>query len=99
MYGVVKYMDSVREWLKQKQYMSADIVSEQITIMGQTVLRRLLNNITKTSPAWFSILADEATDVANREQFNLSIKWVDEHYVVNEAPVGLFFLPDTTLTH
>lgn len=76
--------------------MSADIINEQITIMGQTVLGTLLSSIKSTSPSWFSILADEATDVANREQFNLSIRWVDEDYAVNEDPVGLFCLPDTT---
>ena len=86
----------VVEWLRQKKYMSADIVNEQITIMGQSVLRTLLSDMKKPSPAWFSVLCDEATDVANKEQFNLSVRWVDDDYNVHEVPLGLFCLPNIT---
>ena len=84
------------EWLKEKKYLSHDIVNEQITLMGHSVLRKLLSNMKKLSPSWFSIIADEVTDVVNREQLNLSIRWVDDEYCVSEDPVGLFALPDTT---
>ena len=46
------------------------------------------------TPYWFGIIADEATDVSNREQLNLSIRWVDEDYEVEH--VGLYVLPNTT---
>ena len=49
-----------------------------------------------SSPTWFSIIADEATDVVNREQFTLSIRWVNDDHNIHEDPVGLFCLPDTT---
>ena len=52
--------------------MSHDAVNEQITIMGHTMLRSLLHRITSNSPAWYSIIGDEATDVASREQLTLS---------------------------
>ncbi len=45
--------------------------------------------------SWYAIIADEATDVANREQLNLSIRWVSSEYEVSEDPVGLYCLPDT----
>ena len=86
----------INVWLENKKYMSADIVNELITIMGQSVLRTLLGSIRQASPAWFSVLADEATDVVNREQFNVSIRWVNDEYIVSEEPIGLFCLPDTT---
>lgn len=35
-------------------------------------------------PEWYAIIADEATNVACREQFNVSIRYVDSHYVVHE---------------
>ena len=41
-------------------------------------------------------IADEATDVSNREQLNLSIRWVNDNYEVSEDLVGLFALPNTT---
>ena len=85
----------LKDWLKENRYLSHDSVNEQITLMGQSILRTLLKNIKGSIPAWFAVIADEATDVANREQFNLSIRWVNNEYVASEDPVGLFCLPDT----
>ena len=81
--------------LKENRHLSHDSVNEQIALMGQSILRTLFKNIKESVPAWFAVVADEATDVANREQFNLSIRWVSSKYVVSEDPVGLFCLPDT----
>jgi hypothetical protein len=86
----------LKDWLKENRYLSHDSINEQITVMGQSVLRTLLGTIRESTPAWFAVIADEATDVANREQFNLSIRWISSNYVVSEDPVGLFCLPDTT---
>ena len=45
--------------------------------MGQSILRSLLANIKNvTGPSWFSVIADEATDICGTEQLNLSIRWV-----------------------
>ena len=41
------------------------------------------------------MIADEATDVNNREQLNLSIRYIDDDYVVHEDPIGLCSLPNT----
>ena len=49
-----------------------------------------------TGSAWFSIIADEATDVVSSEQLNLTIRWVSDSYEVHEDPVRLFRVPDTT---
>ena len=76
--------------------MSHDIVTEQITLMGNTLLRSLLQNIKQNSPTWYTIMGDEASDIANREQLNISIRWVNESYEISEDPVGLFCLNNTT---
>ena len=55
-----------------------------------------MNNIKGSDPTWYAVIADEATDVVKREQFNLSIRWVNDDYSVSEDPVGLFCLPSTT---
>ena len=88
--------DAVKYWLKEGKYMSHDIVNEMITIMGQTVLRQVLQRVHSLKPSWYSILADEATDVSASEQFCLSIRSVDDDYKINEDTVGLFRLPNTT---
>ena len=56
---------AIRQWLSEKKYMSPEIINELISMMGQSVLRKLLCNIKKTTPHWFGIIADEATDVSN----------------------------------
>ena len=45
---------------------------------------------------WLSLLADEATDAANKEQLNVTIRWVDDDYEINEDPIRLLCLPSTT---
>lgn len=52
--------------------------------------------IKSADPGWCAVIADEATDVACREQFNLSIRYVDDDYTTSEDAIGLFCLPDTT---
>ena len=62
-------------------------------MMGQFVLRSLLTDI--RTALWFSILADKATGISHHEQLSLSIRWVNECYVIHEDVLGLFQLPDT----
>ena len=44
--------------LKQREYISPEIVNEIITIMGQSVLRTILAET--NASFWFSIITDEA---------------------------------------
>lgn len=76
--------------------MSHEIVNELITLMGQKVLRQLLEKIKGSTPARYAVIADETTDVAVNEQFNLSIRYVDDNYVVSEDHIGMLTLPNTT---
>ena len=76
--------------------MSHNIVNELITLMGQSVLRKLLCQIKVTDPYWFSIIVDETADIACHEQLNLTIRYVDNDYIISEDSIGLFSLPDTT---
>lgn len=65
-------------------------------ILGLTVLLNLLQTMKEVmGTAWFSTIADEATDVCNAEQLNLSIRWVNDMCEVHEDPIGLYRVPDT----
>ena len=68
-------------------------MNELITLMGQSVLRKLLCRIKNADPCWFAIIVDETADVA---QLNLTITYVDDDYIISEDSIGLFSLPDTT---
>lgn len=60
-------------------------VSEIITFAGQLVLRELLKNMQSVDGLmWFSVIADEATDVASNEQLSIAIRWVNDKYEVSE---------------
>ena len=50
----------------------------------------VLGGVQAGDPAWFAIIADEATDVTCTEQLNMSVRYVDHHSEVHEHSVGLF---------
>ena len=58
-------------WLEQKEYISPDIINEIITSMGQCVLSKIFAEV--CTALWFSIIVDEATDVAHDEQMSASV--------------------------
>ena len=76
------------ESVKQSQYISSDIVNEMLRIISHNILRSLMSYIRRAK--WFSIMADERRDIANREQLVLCIRWVSENNEVFEDPVGLY---------
>ena len=44
------------------------------------------------SRVWLSIISDEATDISHNEQLCLSVRWADNHYLINEDTLGLVIL-------
>ena len=64
-----------------------------INISGNTVLRQLLQGIQTAD--WFSLIADEATNVSHNEQMCIAIRWVDSSYTIHEVALGMVQLPDT----
>ena len=86
----------VKCFLRENRYTSHQVINELIEMLGLSLLWKLLRDIKEgTGPAWFSIIEDEATDVANNEQMNLSIRWVNNDYEVHEDSVSWFSVPDT----
>ena len=63
--------------------------------MVNRLLRSLLTAISENNPAWYAIVGDEATDVAEKERLNLSIRLVNNNHEILEDPVGLFCLLNT----
>ena len=56
--------------------MSKTIQNDLIEICSDLICNKILENIHQA--CYFSVLADEATDVANEEQLSISIRYVDE---------------------
>lgn len=66
----------MKSWLQENRHTSHQSVNDIILILGQSLLQNLFDKMKETSgPAWFLIIADEATDVVSSEQLNLTIHW------------------------
>ena len=83
----------MKSWLRKKEYLSPEIVNELITMLGQTVLRQILAEIKRA--LWFSLIADEASDLSHNEHVSVTIRWTDDNYGIHEDTLGLVQLPNT----
>ena len=72
---------------KTDKYTSPVIQNEIIKIMGLKVAQTISGNLQATS--FYTIMADETTDCANKEQFVVCFCWVDSELEVHEDFVGL----------
>lgn len=61
-------------------------------VMALKVLRDIAAHLRDSS--FFTIMADETTDVSNREQVTIILRWVDDNdFSVHEEFVGLYLVP------
>ena len=83
-------------WLtrSQKKYTFHENQNEMLEIMGLSVLRKILHCI-HGSP-FLTIMVDETTDISNKEQLTLVVRWVDENFDVFEEFLGMYGLQATT---
>ena len=84
---------TMRKWLADGKYLSHDIVTEQIQLMAHQVLRNLVSNIKEAK--YYSITCDETQDASGKEQFGVSIRWVDSQYSINEDLLGMHEVEQT----
>lgn len=69
------------------KYTSPTIQNELISILGEQLRESIVNQIPSEAP-YFSILADEVTDVSNREQLSLAVRFVDSDGYIHEEFLG-----------
>lgn len=79
-------------WMKRKEnvYTSPEIQNEIVKVLGVRVLRELSSSL-QSSP-FLAIMVDETTDVANKEQAAIVIRWVESFHVFEEF-IGLYSIP------
>ena len=58
-------------------YTSKTVQNEMITICGDIIRSKLIKMV--QNAGFFSVIADEATDVANDEQLSICVRFVDGH--------------------
>ena len=75
----------------QHKYMHNDIQNELIELMAKQVLAKKLESI--RSSKFFGIIADEYTDISNKELLSMCFRWIKD-LRVHEDFVGYYELPD-----
>ena len=81
-------------WSKKKkdQYTCHDSQNAIIKLMSHNILREVGDNIKKAK--WFSILADECRDIANKEQLTICLRWVDDDLEPHENFIVFYEIPN-----
>ena len=85
----------VKPWMKKKtnKYTSHDIQNDCLQVMAlQIMALQILREVSRKirDSACFGIMADESTDIANKEQFTINIRWVGEDLQDHEGFIGLY---------
>ena len=75
------------EWLKRK-YTSPTIQNEMIKIMGISILHTIASTLQSTP--FLTVMADETTDIFNKEQVTMFLRWVTDNFQVHEEFLGLY---------
>ena len=75
-------------------YVSKTIQNELITAAGKYIKDQLSAEIRASK--YFSVIADEATDVSNKENLSLVIRFVDSTQTIGEEFVGFHLSEEGT---
>ena len=80
----------IQTWLRKKsnKYTSHGIQNEVLKIMALQILGDVQKNVQAAGK--YSILADECTDCSNKEQFTISLRYVDEKLEDHTDFIGLY---------
>ncbi|XP_076308589.1 zinc finger MYM-type protein 1-like [Tachypleus tridentatus] len=78
------------KWLKKKtnKYVTHDVQNEILEVMALQDVESCIRN-----GRYFSILAVECTDVANKEQLTICIRWIDNNLEPHEDFIGFYEIP------
>ena len=70
-------------------YTSSVIQNQVIDVLADQVRQKIIWKVHRAK--WFSIIADEVTDVSNKEQLNLVVRYIDvDTLLVREDLLGFF---------
>ena len=88
----------ITEWMKKKtdKYISPDIQNEVLKIMALSMLREIMHSIHEAP--FLSVMIDETTDISNKEQVVLCLRWVDKGLEAYEEFISLHQVESTAST-
>ena len=81
--------DHISSGARNAKYTSSIIQNQIIDILADQVRQTIVDNVKRAK--WYSVIADEVTDVSNKEQLSLSVRYVDvDKLEVREDLLGFF---------
>ena len=87
----------LRKWLDQPgrsdTYTSHDSQNEILSLAANSIVRDIVLDI-KSGCSWFALIADEYTDIANKEQLSICVRWIDNKLESHEDFLGFYEIPD-----
>ena len=88
-----KDFPKMEKWLRKKteKYTSHDIQNEMLILMAHQIIRDLSNVVRST---FFATICDEYTDVLNKEQLTICLRWVDNYFESHKDFFGFYELKD-----
>ena len=83
----------LEEWLDKKtnKYTSHDIQNELLKLMAHEIIRNMTKEM---QDSFYAIICDEYTDISNKEQLTICLRWVDEIFNIKEDFLGFYELKD-----
>lgn len=80
-------------WLEKKseKYTSHDIQNELLKLMAHQIINGMTDEM---KDSFYAIICDEYTDISNKEQLTVCLRWVDDLFNVNEDFFGFYELED-----
>ena len=82
--GDVKLKEHLEIMKRNETYLSKTTQNQLIEATAKFIRENIINDI-NTGSRFYSILADEAADIANKEQLAMVIRYVDAERVIREA--------------
>ena len=81
----------LKEWLEKEteKYTSHDIQNELLKLIVHQILLDLTNEM---RDSFYGTICDEYTDISNKEQLTLCLRWVDEILNIHEDFLGFYKL-------
>ena len=83
----------MKQWLEKKteKYTSHDIQNEMLILMAHQIICELSDEVRST---FFATIYDKYTDVSNKEQLIICLRWVDDYFQSHQDFFGFYKLKD-----
>ena len=83
----------LNKWIENRQYLSPVVINELLEMMGDSILRSILEDIQSNS-GLIRLIADESRDISNKEQLTCRLRWVSQSDLMTHSEdfIGMYLV-------